>query len=99
VLLKSGASTRVSPPVHKGLTFEQQKELLLIQRETDNLRLLPPFSESDVDTFFHLFERVAIVHAWMDLEQRLLLQCVLSGKAQQAYSSLSVADSQVYEHV
>lgn len=35
VLPKSGASTSVSPPVHRGLTFELQKEFILIQRETD----------------------------------------------------------------
>lgn len=33
---------------------------------------------------------------WEDSEQTLLLQCVLCGKAQKAYSTLSVKDSQVY---
>jgi len=64
-----------------------------------NVKILPSFSESGVDTYFHLFERVATAHAWTHLEQTLLLQCVLSGKAQQAYASLPVAESQVYEHV
>ena len=33
------------------------------------------------------------------MERTLLLQCVLTGRAQLAYASLSVADSQVYNKV
>ncbi len=47
-------------------------------------------------TFFCLFERLADVMKWPENEQNLLLQCVLTGKAQKAYSSLSVHDSQKY---
>lgn len=78
----------------------------------NNVKLLPKFSETDVDTFFSLFERLADVMKWPDNEQTLLfiafiaccsdfvvhqlIQCVLTGKAQKAYSSLSVHDSQNY---
>ncbi len=62
----------------------------------NNVKLLPKFSETDVDTFFSLFERLADVMKWPDNEQTLLLQCVLTGKAQKAYSSLNVHDSQNY---
>uniref|UniRef100_A0A3B4ZKQ1 Gypsy retrotransposon integrase-like protein 1 n=1 Tax=Stegastes partitus TaxID=144197 RepID=A0A3B4ZKQ1_9TELE len=138
-----------------GLTFEQQKELLLLQLEHDrtkheseirqnieiekirqqiereklevegyrlslkpdsgnrrqvlkpelqsfdvsNLRWLPPFNEKDPDTFFSLFERVCKVKEWSDKECALLLQCVLTGKAQEAYSCLSVDDSFVYKKI
>lgn len=36
---------------------------------------------------------------WEDCEQTLLLQCVFCGKAQKAYSTISVRDSQVYSKV
>jgi len=47
-----------------------------------NLQLLPKFSEKDPDLFFSLFERVASSRGWSDSECTLLLQCVLTGKAQ-----------------
>ncbi len=46
-------------------------------------------------TFFCLFERLVDVMKWPENEQTLL-QCVLTGKVQKAYSSLSVHDSQKY---
>lgn len=43
-----------------------------------------------------LFERLAEARHWSDAERTLLLQCFLTGKAQEAYSALSVADSVKY---
>lgn len=63
------------------------------------LRLLPTFDESDLDTYFTLFERIADTRAWSDLDRTTLLQCVLTGRALQAFSVLSVADSRVYATV
>lgn len=54
------------------------------------LRLVPKFSEWDPNTFFLLFEQLARNRNWSDSEQTLLLQCVLTGKAQEAYSALSM---------
>ncbi len=65
----------------------------------NNLRLLPKFNETDPDTFFSLFERIADGREWSDLDRTMLLQCVLTGKAQEAYSALSVADSKIYDTV
>ena len=118
----------------QGLTFEQQKELLLLQLEHEkskyemeakkqieleilrqregyrlvaesqrgqgsavaarpfdinNLRLLPPFNEKDPDSFFVLFDRVSATRGWSEEDCALLLQCVLTGKAQGAYSSMN----------
>nr|XP_046229617.1 uncharacterized protein LOC124050808 isoform X1 [Scatophagus argus] len=126
------------------LTFEQRRELLLLQTEMEklallrkeaeikkmemeerrlsfpagtaspvlglgrsttsfdvvsNLRLLPQFNERDPDTFFSLFERVAESREWSDPECTLLLQCVLTGRAQEAYSALTVAESKAYSTV
>ena len=63
------------------------------------LKLVPKFSEKDPDTFFSLFERVAETCEWPDTERTLLLQCVFTGKAQEAFSALSRADSKVYVKV
>lgn len=56
-----------------------------------------PSSQKDPD-LFSLFERVAKSRDWPD-DDRTLLQCVLTGKAQEAYASLSKADSRYYDIV
>lgn len=61
-----------------------------------NLRLLPKFSEKDPETFFSLFEHVAETRKWPESALPLMLQCALTGRAQEAYSALSVSDSQNY---
>ncbi|KAK0131567.1 hypothetical protein N1851_033742 [Merluccius polli] len=122
--------------VSTGLTFEQRKELLLLQVEiknleleerrvslanvgqvsvspgpssafdiASNLRLVPQFCERDPDIFFLLFERVAESRLWSDVERTLLLQCILTGKAQKAtveskvYVSIRAAVLKAYELV
>lgn len=50
-----------------------------------NLRIVPKFNERDPDTFFILFEHVAEARCWSDSDKVLLLQCVLTGRAQEAY--------------
>ncbi|CAJ1087102.1 uncharacterized protein LOC117532417 [Xyrichtys novacula] len=67
--------------------------------DVNNLRLLPQFNERDPDTFFLMFERVATARNWPDVDRALMLQCVLSGKAQEAYSSLSLEDSSSYSKI
>lgn len=63
------------------------------------IRLIPPFTEKDVDKYFVLFERVAATLSWPKNVWPLLLQCVFTGKAQEAYASLSPEDSLVYDKV
>ena len=53
-----------------------------------NLRLVPKFEEREPDTFFSLFEHVASVRGWPQANRVVLLQSVLTGKAQEAYSAL-----------
>ena len=65
----------------------------------NNLRLLPKFNEKDPDSFFSLFERIAESRKWPEGDQALMLQCVLTGRAQEAYSTLSAADCKVYKRV
>ena len=128
-----------------GLTFEQRRELLLLETERErakterekfvverkrleleerrlslggsetgvsfsprvsglfdvagSLRLVPQFCERDPDIFFSLFERVAESRGWSDSDRTLLLQCVLTGKAQEAYSALTIVESREYATV
>ncbi|XP_059405759.1 uncharacterized protein LOC132140794 [Carassius carassius] len=147
-----GASDFVDASVMSHLTFEQQKQLLLIQNEmkekmleaqnrvemskiqlqqqqldlercrldliregklvvmggvdrdltsckfdvVTNMRLIPRFDEKDVERFFLLFEHVADARKWPDEERTLMLQPVFTGKAQEAYASLSVEDANDY---
>ena len=64
-----------------------------------SLRLNPKFNEWDPDIFFVLFERLVEACNLSDAERRLLLQCVLTGKAQEAFSILSARDSGSYQLV
>lgn len=57
-----------------------------------NLCLMAKFNEGDPDTFFTLFERIAGMKNWPDADRTLTLQCVLTGKAQEACSALSATD-------
>lgn len=52
-----------------------------------------------IQTLSSLFERVADSRGWPDADRTLLLQCVLTGKAQEAYAALSSADSCSYVKV
>ena len=52
------------------------------------LRLVPKFNERDPEIFFTLFERIAEARNWSDSDRVLLLQCVLTGRAQEAYSAI-----------
>lgn len=54
-----------------------------------NIRLVPPFKETEVDKYFPHFERVATSLGWPKNVWTLLLQCVLTGKAQEVYSALT----------
>ena len=64
-----------------------------------NIRLVPPFSEKDVDKYFLHFEKVAQSLRWPVESWTLLLQSVIKGKAQEAYSSLSISDASDYQTV
>ena len=64
-----------------------------------NIRLVPKFSEQEVENYFVSFEKVATSLQWPKEYWSLLLQSVLVGKAQRVYSSLSVERSSDYEVV
>lgn len=58
-----------------------------------NISLVPPFIKKDVDKYFIVPERVASILNWPKSVWTLLLQCVLSGKAQKVYAWIPPGDS------
>jgi hypothetical protein len=60
------------------------------------VRLVPPFDETEVDKYFQHFEKVAESLKWPKEFWPLLLQSVIKGKAQQAYSALSIEEAGNY---
>ncbi len=63
------------------------------------LKLVPPFRESEVDAYFVTFERIAMKLRWPKDVWALLLQCSLSGKAQEVSSALPLEQSLDYDTV
>ena len=66
---------------------------------TKNIRLVPKFSEKEVDKYFRHFEKIALSLKWPKEVWTLLLQSVLFGKARDTYSALSVEQSSDYDVV
>lgn len=64
-----------------------------------HIKLVPPFVEKDVDKYFPYFEKIAQSLKWPKAFWPLLIQSVLSGRAQEVYSSLSVEQSADYDEV
>ena len=64
-----------------------------------NVRLVPPFNELEVDKYFQHFERVAQNLKWPIDQWPLLLQSVLRGKAQEAYTALPISECVDYNSV
>jgi hypothetical protein len=63
------------------------------------MRLVPTFSDADLDAYFHHFEKVATTCKWPKDQWTLLLQSVFKGKAQEAYAAVSLEQSSDYDHV
>jgi len=64
-----------------------------------NLRLLPKFNEHDPDVFFSLFETIAEEGKWPSAIRVLMLQTVITGKAQEAYAALTLEERRNYDKV
>ncbi len=61
--------------------------------------LVPQFRETEVDSYFSAFERIATSLHWPKEVWSLLLQCRLFGKAQEICSSLSLEEILKYDSV
>lgn len=64
-----------------------------------HIALVPNFTESEVDSCFNAFERIATSLGWPKDVWSILLQCKLSGKALEVYASLSLEDGLKYDVV
>ena len=64
-----------------------------------HIRFVPQFHEKEVDKYFLHFEKVATSLAWPKEVWMVLLQSVLTGKAREVYSALTVEQSAQYDHV
>ncbi len=63
------------------------------------ISLVPSFRESEVDTYFTVFERIATTLQWPKNNWPLLLQCKLLGKAQKVCSALTLEQSLNYDAI
>ena len=66
---------------------------------TKQARLVPKFEEANVDEYFAHFERTALNLGWPKECWSMLLQTVLTGKAQRAYATLPTEKSADYDLV
>uniref|UniRef100_A0A8K9V3F6 Gypsy retrotransposon integrase-like protein 1 n=1 Tax=Oncorhynchus mykiss TaxID=8022 RepID=A0A8K9V3F6_ONCMY len=78
-----------SSPAVSSNTFDISRQIALV----------PLFRESEVDSYFCVFERIAVALKWPEEVWCLLLQCKLTGKAQEVLSALPLEDSLNYEVV
>ena len=63
------------------------------------IKMVPDFTDKEVEKYFPHFERVAITLEWPKQYWTLLLQCALKGRAQEVYSVLPLEDSADYDKV
>ena len=66
---------------------------------TKHIALVPAFQEKEVDKYFLHFEKVAENLKWPKQHWTLLLQSVVSGKAREIYTQLSLEQSSDYDKV
>ncbi|KAK0155661.1 Retrovirus-related Pol polyprotein from transposon 412 [Merluccius polli] len=85
-----------SPDTGDRLSFRPPGQPFDVSR---NIRMVPPFNEREIEVYFTHFERVAVTLQWPVEVWTLLLQTVLSGKAQAVYSALSIQQSSDYNAV
>ncbi|KAL4009738.1 hypothetical protein ACER0C_003590 [Sarotherodon galilaeus] len=62
-----------------------------------HIALVPTFRETEVDSYFNTFEKVATALNWPRDMWPILLKCKLEGKAQEVVASLSLEQSMKYE--
>ena len=64
------------------------------------IKLSPPvFSGKNVEQYFDSFEKMAKQVQWPEGKWAIILQSVLTERAQDVYTAMSVADSENYYHV
>ena len=63
------------------------------------VKSVPLFLESEVDSFFLQFEKIAVQRNWPKDQWSTLVQTSFTGKARDVYAAMSLSDSQNYDIV
>ncbi len=100
----SRGNTPVQTPVNASSPLPAASSVLPVSPDVDfdisrQISLVPTFRESEVDTYFTVFERIAATLKWPRNIWPLLLQCKLVGKAQEVCSALTIEQSLDYDSV
>ncbi len=64
-----------------------------------NIAIVPPFHEKEVEAYFLAFERITSTLKWPTEVWALMLQCKLTGKAQEVCAPVSLEESVQYDAV
>nr|XP_055062771.1 uncharacterized protein LOC129445823 [Misgurnus anguillicaudatus]XP_055062772.1 uncharacterized protein LOC129445823 [Misgurnus anguillicaudatus] len=91
--LRLGKEGRMSDVGERGLGLSEGFDL------ASNLRLLPKFNDHDPDIFFSLFETMSEERNWPRSIRVVMLQTVITGKAQEAFAALTMEDRKDYDKV
>jgi len=92
-------NTAVLSPADASSLLSSASHTVPVSHEFDvsrQISLVPIFRESEVDTYFTVFERIAATLKWPRNIWPLLLQCKLVGKAQEVCSALTLEQSLDY---
>ncbi|XP_036419555.1 uncharacterized protein LOC118803140 isoform X2 [Colossoma macropomum] len=93
------AVERPVPSPRRSVSFRPYADEVAAFDVSKHIKLVPKFRESEVDSYFVAFERVATTLRWPQGVWPILLQCTLVGKAQEVYSALPIEESLDYEVV
>ncbi|CAI5691564.1 unnamed protein product [Oreochromis niloticus] len=102
--IERGASVSASPPTPQSAPQSPSPQSPSPKQEDSfdvsrHIKLVPAFRETEVDSYFTVFERIAGALHWPKNVWSLLLQCKLVGKAQEVCTALSLEDSLDYDIV
>ncbi len=87
------------PPGLPQITTSSSGEFVTSVDVSKYITLVPPFRETEVDSYFIAFERIAVTLHWPKELWSLLLQCKLAGKAQEVCTALPIEQSLNYDTV
>ncbi|CAI5657199.1 unnamed protein product [Oreochromis niloticus] len=102
--IERGASVSASPPTPRSAPQSPSPQSPSPKPEDSfdvsrHIKLVPAFRETEVDSYFTVFECIAGALHWPKNVWSLLLQCKLVGKAQEVCTALSLEDSLDYDIV
>ncbi|KAL3968224.1 ATP-binding cassette, subfamily A (ABC1), member 1 [Sarotherodon galilaeus] len=97
--IERGAAVSASPPTSRSAPQSPSPKPENSFDVSRHIKLVPAFRETEVDSYFTVFERIAGALHWPKNVWSLSLQCKLVGKAQEVCTALSLEDSLDYDVV